>query len=343
VADQIPHGPPVPPPSSAAGADNADPSGEGVGSEQHVEHREGLRTANMSSEDGSGGAAVGPATVLCVANQKGGVGKTTTTVSLAAALAQLGARVLIVDLDPQGNATTGLGLRAEEGDPGTYRVLVDGMAVAEARTSTEVPGLDVLPSSIDLAGAEVELVSAFSREMLLRRALEPIRADYDVVFIDCPPSLGLLTVNALVAADQVLVPIQCEYYALEGVGQLMRTVQLVGDNLNRDLVLGGVVLTMYDGRTNLSQQVVEEVRGYFGERAFQTVIPRTVRLSEAPSFGQPITVFDPHSRGSRSYQRLAGEVAERLGLAVAPTEESALDRLLRSNAAAASAADRKEA
>jgi chromosome partitioning protein len=280
---------------------------------------------------------------MCVANQKGGVGKTTTTVSLAAALAQLGAKVLIVDLDPQGNATTGLGLRAEEGDPGTYRVLVDSMPMTDARIVTDVDGLDVIPSSIDLAGAEVELVSAFSREMLLRRALESVRDQYDVVFIDCPPSLGLLTVNALVAADQVLVPIQCEYYALEGVGQLMRTVQLVGDNLNRELQLGGVVLTMYDGRTNLSQQVVDEVRGYFGARAFQTVIPRTVRLSEAPSFGQPITVFDPHSRGSRAYQRLAGEVADRLELAVAPVEDSALDRLLRSNAAAAATADREEA
>jgi chromosome partitioning protein len=296
----------------------------------HEMHGETRERGNASSD------AVGPATVMCVANQKGGVGKTTTTVSLAAALAELGAKVLVVDLDPQGNATTGLGLRAEEGDPGSYRVLVDAMAIDEARRATAVPGLDVVPSSIDLAAAEVELVSAFSRELLLRKALEPIRDAYDVVFIDCPPSLGLLTVNALVASDQVLVPIQCEYYALEGVGQLLRTVQLVGDNLNRDLELGGVLLTMFDGRTNLSQQVVDEVRGYFGDRAFQTVIPRTVRLSEAPSFGQPITVFDPHSRGARSYQRLAGEVAERLGLAVAPVEESALDRLLRSNAAAGS-------
>jgi chromosome partitioning protein len=318
-------------------------AGSGDGALQMGVHR----TASERTEDQNARSTGAPgeraATVMCVANQKGGVGKTTTTVSLAAALAQLGAKVLIVDLDPQGNATTGLGLRAEEGDPGTYRVLVDSMPMTDARIVTDVDGLDVIPSSIDLAGAEVELVSAFSREMLLRRALESVRDQYDVVFIDCPPSLGLLTVNALVAADQVLVPIQCEYYALEGVGQLMRTVQLVGDNLNRELQLGGVVLTMYDGRTNLSQQVVDEVRGYFGARAFQTVIPRTVRLSEAPSFGQPITVFDPHSRGSRAYQRLAGEVADRLELAVAPVEDSALDRLLRSNAAAAATADREEA
>ncbi len=267
-------------------------------------------------------------TVVCVANQKGGVGKTTTTVSVAAALASLGARVLVVDLDPQGNATTGLGLRVDQGEDGTYQVLVDGLPAAEAIRSTDVERLDVLPSSLDLAGAEVELVPAFSRELRLRRALEDLPAPYDVVFIDCPPSLGLLTINALVAADQVLVPIQCEYYALEGLGQLMRTVRLVGDNLNRALELGGVVLTMYDGRTNLSQQVVDEVRDYFGDRAYGTIIPRTVRLSEAPSFGQPITVFDPSSRGSRAYERLALEMGERLGLALASAETSALDRLL---------------
>jgi chromosome partitioning protein len=267
------------------------------------------------------------ATVVCVANQKGGVGKTTTTVSVAAALAELGARVLLVDLDPQGNATTGVGRRVED-DPSSYDVLVEGTSVEEVAVATDVPGLDLLPSSLDLAGAEVELVPAFSRELRLRRALDEVRDHYDVVFVDCPPSLGLLTVNALVAADEVLVPIQCEYYALEGLGQLMRTVELVGDNLNRELRLGGVVLTMFDARTNLSQQVVDEVRDYFGDRAYATVIPRTVRLSEAPSFGQPITVFDPHSRGALAYRRLSAEIAERLSLPVALPEHSPLDRLL---------------
>ncbi|MEX1178400.1 MAG: ParA family protein [Nitriliruptor sp.] len=283
------------------------------------------REVNVRSERG--------AIVVGIANQKGGVGKTTTTVSLAAALAQHGVRTLVIDLDPQGNATTGLGLRAEEGDPSTYGVLVEDVAVLDAVQHTEVDGLDVLPSSLDLAGAEVELVPAFSRELRLRRALEPIVDRYDIVLVDCPPSLGLLTINALVAAHQVLVPIQCEYYALEGLGQLMRTVQLVGDNLNRELELGGVVLTMFDGRTNLSQQVVDEVRNYFGTQAYDTVIPRSVRLSEAPSFGQPITVFDPSSRGARAYQRLATEVIERLDLpSDVPAEphdgRSALDRLL---------------
>jgi chromosome partitioning protein len=279
------------------------------------------------------------ATVVSVSNQKGGVGKTTTAVSLAAALAELGARVLLIDLDPQGNATTGLGCRAEEGDPSSYGVLVDGLSLAAATLATTIEGLDLVPSSLDLAGAEVELVPAFSRELRLRKALVDARAHYDVVLVDCPPSLGLLTINALVAADQVLVPIQCEYYALEGLGQLLRTVQLVGDNLNRDLTLSGVVLTMFDGRTNLAQQVADEVRDYFGDQAYTTVIPRTVRLSEAPSFGQPITAFDPHSRGARAYRRLAVEVAERLGLAVTVPEESPLDRLLARADAAADAGE----
>jgi chromosome partitioning protein len=273
-------------------------------------------------------------TVVCITNQKGGVGKTTTAVSLAASLAGLGARILLVDLDPQGNATTGLGLRVEEGAPSTYRVLVDGQSITEAVTATGTAGLDLLPSSLDLAAAEVELVPAFSRELRLRRALEEVRGGYDLVLVDCPPSLGLLTINALVAADQVLVPIQCEYYALEGLGQLVHTVELVSEHLNRDLVLGGVVLTMFDGRTKLAQQVVDEVRAHFGDRAYTTVIPRTVRLSEAPSFGQPITAFDPTSRGARAYQRLAREVAERLDLALTDGEpglgplEEGVDRTL---------------
>jgi chromosome partitioning protein len=267
------------------------------------------------------------ASVVCITNQKGGVGKTTTAVSLAAALAHLGAATLLVDLDPQGNATTGVGQRVTEGEESSYTVLVDGHRVSSAVRATEVADLAIVPSSLDLAGAEVELVPAFSREQRLRRALDDARDDYDVILIDCPPSLGLLTINALVAADQVLVPIQCEYYALEGLGQLLRTVQLVGDNLNPQLVLLGVLLTMFDARTNLAQQVVDEVRDYFGPQAFATIIPRTVRLSEAPSFGQPITVFDPSSRGARAYERLAREVAERLSLPVEVPEPSRLDRL----------------
>jgi chromosome partitioning protein len=293
----------------------------------------GLANLRLPERQGPTELPTTRAIVVGVANQKGGVGKTTTTVSLAAAVAQAGVRTLVVDLDPQGNATTGLGRRAEEGDPSSYGVLVEGLPVGDAVQRTEVELLDVLPSSLDLAGAEVELVPAFSRELRLRRALESVAERYDLILVDCPPSLGLLTINALVASDQVLVPIQCEYYALEGLGQLMRTVQLVGDNLNRDLELGGVVLTMYDGRTKLSQQVVDEVRAYFGEQAYETVIPRTVRLSEAPSFGQPITIFDPTSRGSRAYERLAHEVIARLGLPSSQPPEpvdgrSALDRLL---------------
>jgi chromosome partitioning protein len=268
---------------------------------------------------------------ICVANQKGGVGKTTTAISLAAGLAALGARVLLVDLDPQGNASTGLGIRIEEGEPSTYGVLVDGDQLLPALQATEIDGLSLLASSLDLAGAEVELVPAFSREHRLQRALEVTGGRFDVVLVDCPPSLGLLTINALVAADEVLVPIQCEYYALEGLSQLLRTVDLVAENLNRGLRVGGVVLTMFDARTNLSQQVVEEVRGYFGDLTYTTVIPRSVRLSEAPSFGQPINLYDPSSRGARAYQRLAREVALRLELAVDLPEESSVERLLGSS------------
>jgi len=275
--------------------------------------------------------ASGRGVIVCIANQKGGVGKTTTAISLAAGLARFGARVLLVDLDPQGNASTGLGIRIEEGEASTYGVLVDGDALLSAVRETEIPGLWLLPSSLDLAGAEVELVPAFSREHRLERALEDVDGRFDIVLVDCPPSLGLLTINGLVAADEVLVPIQCEYYALEGLSQLLRTVELVAENLNRHLRIGGVALTMFDARTNLSQQVVEEVREHFGELTYSTVIPRSVRLSEAPSFGQPITLYDPASRGARAYHRLAREVAERLALPIALPEESSVARLLGSS------------
>ena len=256
----------------------------------------------------------GRATVVAFANQKGGVGKTTTTVSLGAALAQGGARVLLVDLDPQGNASTGLDVRISGEEPSTYDVIVEGLPIERAVRTTAIEGLSVLPSSLELAGAEVELVQAMARERALARAGDAARGSYDLILIDCPPSLGLLTINAFVAADQLLVPIQCEYYALEGLSQLLRTVGLVEQNLNTGLAIGNVVLTMFDARTRLAQQVVDEVRTFFGARAFETVIPRTVRLSEAPSYAQPITVFDPDSKGAQAYLQLAAEFAQRLGL-----------------------------
>jgi chromosome partitioning protein len=240
------------------------------------------------------------------------VGKSTTAVSLGAALAELGYQVLVLDLDPQGNASTGMGIRHETRDVNIYDVLASDAGIEEAIVKTPVAGLYAIPSTIDLAGAEIELVSQFSREMRLRRALDPIRdGSYDFVLIDCPPSLGLLTVNALAAAEELIVPIQCEYYALEGLGQLLRNVKLVQQNVNPGLRLTGIVLTMFDPRTKLAEQVVEEVRRYFGDRVYDSVIPRTVRLSEAPGFGQPITVYDPRSRGAERYRGLAREVAER--------------------------------
>ena len=283
-----------------------------------TQEQSGVVDAEVNSAGYAGPTArtgsTGRASIVAVANQKGGVGKTTTTVSLAAALAQGGARVLLVDLDPQGNASTGLDVRITPDEPSTYDAIVEGLPVAEAIRRTAVDGLSVLPSSLELAGAEVELVQAMARERALARALEPARTEHDIVLIDCPPSLGLLTINAFVAADQLLVPIQCEYYALEGLTQLMRTVGLVEENLNPGLSIGNVVLTMFDGRTKLAQQVVDEVREFFGPRAFDTIIPRTVRLSEAPSYAQPITVFDPDSRGAEAYLGLADEFARRLGL-----------------------------
>jgi chromosome partitioning protein len=247
--------------------------------------------------------------VIAVANQKGGVGKTTTTVNLGASLADLGYRVLIVDLDPQGNATTGLGIEARNFDYSMYDVLLRDVALEDCVEPTNIKNLFLAPATIDLAGAEIELVSTFSRELRLKRVLAPIREDFGYVLIDCPPSLGLITVNALAAASEVLVPIQCEYYALEGLGQLLRNVELVRANLNPELEVSAMVLTMYDSRTRLSDHVIAEVRTHFGEAVCKNVIPRTVRISESPSFGEPITVHSPTSRGAIAYRELAKEVS----------------------------------
>ncbi len=247
--------------------------------------------------------------VMAVANQKGGVGKTTTSVNLGAALAELGFRVLVIDLDPQGNATTGLGIDARNFELSMYDVLMRDASLEDCVEPTSMKNLFVAPATIALAGAEIELVPAFSRELKLKKSIESVIDDFDYVLIDCPPSLGLITVNALAAADEVLVPIQCEYYALEGLSQLMRNVHLVASNLNPKLDISTIVLTMYDARTKLADQVANEVRIHFGSKVCRNVIPRTVRLSEAPSFGQPITAFDPASRGAIAYRELAKEVS----------------------------------
>jgi chromosome partitioning protein len=249
------------------------------------------------------------ARILAVANQKGGVGKTTTAVNLGAALADLGHRVLIIDLDPQSNASTGLGIDPRNFDHSMYDVLLHDVPLDDCIEATSIRNLFIAPSTLDLAGAEIELVPALSREFRLRRALEPVRQEFTYVFIDCPPSLGLITLNGLTAATEVLVPIQCEYYALEGVSQLSRNVELVRSNLNPTLSVTTIVLTMYDSRTRLAESVVQEVRAHFGKVVCANVIPRTVRISEAPSFGEPITVHDPTSRGAIAYRELAKEVA----------------------------------
>ncbi len=246
--------------------------------------------------------------VIAVANQKGGVGKTTTSVNLGACLAELGRRVLLIDLDPQGHVSSGLGVEKSSIPRCMYDVVINGVPLRDIIMPTAFKNLWLAPSTIDLAGAELELVPAISRETRLRDALAEYRAQYDYLFIDCPPSLGLLTVNALTGADSLLVPIQCEYYALEGLSQLMNTIHLVRTHLNPDLKLEGVLLTMYDSRTNLSSQVEDEVKKYFRDKVYRTIIPRSVRLSEAPSHGLPIIAYDPKSKGSEVYMELAKEV-----------------------------------
>lgn len=250
--------------------------------------------------------------IISIINQKGGVGKTTTAVNLAAYLADSGHRTLLVDEDAQGNATSGLSMDTSRFDATLYDVLIDGVPAEEASYRTEVKKLSLLPASIDLAGAEVEMVDIPDRETLLRRVLAPLRDRYDYILIDCPPSLGLMTVNALTAADMVLIPIQAEFYALEGLSQLMKTVQAVKKRLNPELELLGILVTMYDGRTNLAVQVSEEVKKYFGKKVFKTMIPRAVKLSEAPSFGEPIVRYAPKSKGAAAYKSLCQEVLKRV-------------------------------
>lgn len=277
--------------------------------------------------------------IIAIANQKGGVGKTTTTVNLSAALAKLGRRVLVLDIDPQGNATSGLGIDKHSAGAGIYDVFTGAARLEEVLVPTEQETLLVAPSNTDLVGVELELSVQEGREAIIKREIASLSAHYDYVIMDCPPSLGLLTVNALVAAHSVLVPLQSEYYALEGVSALLKTVELARERLNENLEIEGVLLTMYDARTNLSRQVERETREYFGDKVFQTVVPRNVKISESPSFGKPIIFYDPYSVGAGAYESLARELERKLGFA---TDESPAESLRRKQVARMTAAKKKK-
>lgn len=259
----------------------------------------------MIIKNKKGGITLGK--VIAIANQKGGVGKTTTSVNISAILAKKGRKVILIDGDPQGNATSGLGVDKNV-ENSLYDILVNEVDINETLQDTCIKNLKVCPSNVNLAGAEVELVNLMSREQRLKEKLDEVKNDYDYILIDCPPSLGLITLNAFTAADSVLIPVQCEYYALEGLGQLINTINLVKKHLNKNLAIEGAVLTMYDMRTNLSNQVVREVKRYFDDKVYKTVIPRNIKLSEAPSYGMPITIYDATSKGARCYEKLAREI-----------------------------------
>lgn len=252
-----------------------------------------------------------PTRVIAIINQKGGVGKSTTAVNLSAALSEMGRKVLLVDFDPQGNSTSGFGIEKEDLEQCVYDALLNDVPVKELIEDTNSKKVFVVPATIQLAGAEIELVSAMARETRLKELLEPVRDQFDFIFIDCPPSLGLLTINALAAADSVLIPIQCEYYALEGVTKLLESMKMVKQRINKELETYGVLMTMFDSRTSLSNQVVDEVKSYFGDVVFNTLIPRTVKLSEAPSFGMSIIDYAPNNKGAKAYMNLAKEVISR--------------------------------